>query len=225
MQKLSGICSTLDLVIHSKQLEDDSGFQPLKNLLRQAAIECEHAELACSLKAEELERQHASGPHYHTLVGTSLNPRPYKAYTTIGSLPGGLTFAVLDDSILISRNVIRIVRKYLAANHQSFSLGATLCECRRFVEQVMTRQPDVIILDENLEYDDESTISGSEIAVKIRELGYTGCLIRYSSQSEPPLHKPEVFDGLITKTSDRERFVTDVIQAWEHHVAYPCSAS
>ena len=134
------------------------------------------------------------------------------------SLPKSLKFAVLDDNLLVRRNVERTLRTFLYAHPESFVRGENLKECKNFIDEVLKAQVDVAIFDENLEFEEE-IIRGSQMGKLARELGFKGCLILHSAQVEgsSSLLFDGIFDGFIEKTASKKMLANGILLAWNKH--------
>jgi hypothetical protein len=146
-------------------------------------------------------------------------PVPHNNETT-PDFPPGLTFAALDDSALVRFNLDRVFKTYFNAGPESFTCGAVRAECDEFISRILSKQVQVAIIDENLEYDDE-TMFGHNLGRLSRERGFRGCLILHTAQMQTSFPKEflEPFDGYVEKTAQRKVFVDGVNAAWKHFLA------
>jgi hypothetical protein len=95
--------------------------------------------------------------------------------------PHGLVFAILDDVKLVRLNVLRYLINELHASPQTFAMGATKQEAIvDFIEQCLKQQVDVILIDQNLEYEHELVL-GTFIAHELRKNGFQGTIMLHSA--------------------------------------------
>jgi hypothetical protein len=131
--------------------------------------------------------------------------------------PENLRYAILDDNSLVRRNIERIVRTHLKADKMSFSRGETLAECHQFLQQIVDEDVDIAIFDENLEFEHDKHLSGTELAIKARQIGFRGCIISHSARFLDEMTLAEAFDGFVEKTSSWKEFAKGVANAWQIH--------
>jgi DNA-binding NarL/FixJ family response regulator len=126
--------------------------------------------------------------------------------STVPEFPKNVVFAVLDDSAMIRVNLKITLIKQLGASPSSIFHGETEREALAFAKVCLTLKPDVVILDENLDYvaSGGSLILGSSIAEDLRQLGYRGIIIMHSANEllRDTLDFA-VVDGFIIKGSNR----------------------
>jgi len=128
------------------------------------------------------------------------------------ALPNGLVYAMLDDNLLVRRNLERIIKLHLKGDVKSFSRGDNMKDCQFFPHELFLREVDVAIFDENLDFGD-TTLYGSMLASKARQLGFKGCAVLHSAHAAL---QPDnaVFDGFVEKTASRHILVTGLESAW-----------
>ena len=143
-------------------------------------------------------------------------------------LPTGLTFAILDDNALVRANLLRLVVQHLHADRKtSFATGQTLEEAIFFPHDIVAREVDVAIFDENLDYEPSPTnpqvpsrMTGSELVRVARQRGFTGCAILHSANGDLSMdYDKAAFDGFVEKTSKRHEFIEGIARIWVRFVA------
>jgi len=114
-------------------------------------------------------------------------------------LPSHLVFAILDDVQLVRRILLNLLLKFCEASMDSYSTGNNHEEATAFPEEVMQRNPDVVIIDQNLSYQGSEDIFGLDIAKQLRSLGFKGCIVLYSADNAGLFESETVIDGFLEK--------------------------
>jgi hypothetical protein len=141
-------------------------------------------------------------------------------------IPPGLTYAVLDDTNLIRKNVMRTLRADpVHCSDASFARGDNHRECDNFALEIVAQQVDVAIFDQNLDVLDsrggEYSVKGSEIAKQARELGYRGAAVLHTADNFSNVAQEEgVFDGYVSKAASKRTFLEGLSQAWANHIKH-----
>ncbi|KAH9249458.1 hypothetical protein BASA81_012820 [Batrachochytrium salamandrivorans] len=93
-----------------------------------------------------------------------------------------LKFALVDDNLLIRKNVDRMLHRSLGVPLANlFTAGATMEECLCFPPNIIQYGADIAIFDQNIDFDSGETLKGSDLAFQAKQLGFKGCLILHSS--------------------------------------------
>ena len=106
-------------------------------------------------------------------------------------LEPGLGYAVLDDVSVVRRSLFRFLgAQFSASPERSFAAGQTWEEARRFVGDVMRLRPDLVIVDQHLEYpEDEGAgaelrrMLGTDVARELRAAGFSGAVVLHSANT------------------------------------------
>ena len=146
-------------------------------------------------------------------------------------LPPNLTFAVLDDNLLVRRNLDRVIALHLKGSKSSFTRGATSQEALFFPHELVSLDVDIAVFDENLDYDDvvpifsssgmaATTLKGSHLALVARQLGFKGCMILHSAHASANscCQSSHIFDGFIEKTASRHALIAGIEAAYLNHI-------
>jgi FixJ family two-component response regulator len=166
-----------------------------------------------TVNVAKLAQQEQSGKSIHHNMDAE--PPSCNASGPRGWVPEGLSIAILDDNTLVRRNVERMCRVHLKAS-ALFASGLTVQECHDFPEEIIERNVDISIVDENLDLDDGMThISGTDLCRHARANGFKGCLILHSAQSPTKALLDQCLDGFVEKTADREAFCSGIAKAWK----------
>lgn len=135
----------------------------------------------------------------------------------------GLRFALVDDNALIRRNFYRLLTQNLGVPPDNIlCVGETWQECKDFPTAICEGGVDIAIFDQNLDFDqtagdeDGASIRGSDLALRAKRLGFTGCMILHSSdaQQSSPDANNYVFHSTVEKTASPVKFATGVAKAW-----------
>lgn len=100
--------------------------------------------------------------------------------------------------------------------------GDTDAECRAFAQEIVDRNVDIAVFDQNLDIfnsnGEEFEIKGSDIARKARELGYRGVAVLHTADQYSSIFEENgLFDGYISKAASTHAFLEGLIRAWENH--------
>ncbi|KAH9258524.1 hypothetical protein BASA81_003026 [Batrachochytrium salamandrivorans] len=118
-------------------------------------------------------------------------------------IPAGLVFASLDDSAMIRSTFECMLYREFKASPLSIVRGFTAEEAASFAKQVVDLQADICIIDENLDYD-ENTFVGTNVVKELRNLGYDGVVILYSANEKLGTKlNLELVDGFASKSATR----------------------
>lgn len=130
-----------------------------------------------------------------------------------------LRFALIDDNVLIRKNFQRLLHQGLGVPLESlFAFGGTCEDSKRFPQWLAANQVDVAIFDQNLDFEDDEFLKGSELAREAKRLGFAGCLVLHSSDLELcELLESGVFHGGVEKSADSAKFVEGLVQVWKTH--------
>ena len=114
-------------------------------------------------------------------------------------LPPGLSFAVLDDSLLSRKFLERFVQRHFRPRSVVL-MGATADEALAFAGHLVEHQPDVAVFDQMLEYDE--MMFGSDVAEDARKRGFKGCAVMYTAneQAIEQFVNKGVYDGGFSKS-------------------------
>ncbi|KAH9258730.1 hypothetical protein BASA81_003232 [Batrachochytrium salamandrivorans] len=134
----------------------------------------------------------------------------------------GLKFALVDDNALIRRNFYRLLTQNLGIPPDNIlCMGETLLECKHFPTTICEGGVDIAIFDQNLDFEsiedeDGTSIRGSNLALRAKRLGFTGCMILHSSdaQHSSPDANNYIFHSTVEKTASPVKFATGVAKAW-----------
>jgi len=130
------------------------------------------------------------------------------------ALPCNVSFAILDDNLLVRRNAERMV----SPSTLFLSRGRTREECMEFPQAIIEANVDIAIFDEHLDYFGlTTTIRGSHLAQRARELGFKGCIVLHSASSHVS-SEMECIDGFVNKTTSRKEFMRGIHRAWMTHL-------
>ena len=145
-------------------------------------------------------------------------------------VPSGLVFAVLDDNNLVRMSVMRsLMAAPVSCNKTSFAWGSTSRECLDFAKELLDRNVDVAIFDQNLDYDDNNQdlrLKGTELAKMARKQGYKGAIVLHSANEYLlSIHEAEAFDGFVAKTASKREFLEGVNRAWNAHLRHRAAAA
>jgi hypothetical protein len=133
-------------------------------------------------------------------------------------LPSNLTVAAIDDSSLVRKSLTHLIVKHLHASQDAMLItGATEMQAQQFPNDLIERNVDIAIFDENLDYDTERVIKGTDLAVQARELGFSKCCILHSANNSLANDLHSAFDGFVEKTSSKDRFVREVARIWHEY--------
>jgi hypothetical protein len=145
------------------------------------------------------------------------NTKLYKSPGVLENIPKGLCFAILDDNLLVRKNLERLVSAYLQSGVTSFVRGRCIAECAMFPQEVLDRNVDVAIYDQNLEFD-SCGMQGIDLAKQARERGFRGCQILHSAQ-ENLAHSIDasIFDGFVEKSASKSIVLAGITSAWHNH--------
>jgi hypothetical protein len=128
-------------------------------------------------------------------------------------IPPGIVFAVLDDVKLVRLNVLRYLIDEFHASTSSFAMGNTKEEALvDFVEKCFKIHIDVVLLDVYLEFDE--LVLGTRIAIKLRQLGFTGTILLHSANEKPMsiiVDNDNVVDGFLEKKAFQRDYVEGCI--------------
>jgi hypothetical protein len=134
------------------------------------------------------------------------------------SLPPGLTFAVLDDSLLTRRSVMQIIQTHLQGNMEtSFAMGERVEDVDLFVSRVVNQGADIVILDQHLDYEhDADEILGTQVAATLRRRGFAGMVVIHTADARVEYHHApnNHIDGVLEKTSSREVLRRNLARVW-----------
>lgn len=131
-------------------------------------------------------------------------------------LPANLVFALLDDSAIVRANMKLAFVKDFRASEKSVVYGASQKDCLEFCERCCTLNPDVCILDENLDYSDQidgSLILGSDIAKELRRAGFRNVIVMHSANDLlRDKINTDVVNGFILKGTNRQKIKRDIVK-------------
>ena len=134
--------------------------------------------------------------------------------------PPHLGVAILDDVQLVRTSTLRFfVRELRADPTRSFTCGATMREALEFPERVRAANPDVVLLDQHLEYDEAAGghLLGTDIARRLREAGFLGCIVLHSANALllEQQHDADTIDGVLEKQALLKlRVASELAPAW-----------
>jgi hypothetical protein len=130
-----------------------------------------HDSLQTVLKDEQHETMFASAP-----VAAMKDPE----------LPKGLLFGFLDDSAVSRAAFMNSLQSNLFGSEYSFIRGSTIEEACEFPDEVVTKKPDIVVLDHCLDYEVSpgvfQSFKGTDLARDMRQKGFEGCIIIQSDQ-------------------------------------------
>ena len=135
-------------------------------------------------------------------------------------LPSNLVFAVLDDSTMIRVNLKITLMKTFGASPASVFQGETESQANEFVPLCTQLQPDICILDENLDYTATggSLILGSSVAEDLRTAGYRGLIVLHSANELlRDTVDYSIIDGFILKGANRVRMKNELAHILAEH--------
>jgi len=130
--------------------------------------------------------------------------------------PRNLTLALVDDSVLVRKSLQQIFKKRIDSSQFSFVTGNSYEEALAFPSELINKQVDIAIFDENLEYD-EAVLKGTSLAVLAREKGFHGCSILHSANAGLAASLNSAFDGFVEKTASYDVFIAGIQAAWIAH--------
>jgi len=158
-----------------------------------------------------------SSQHSASSLSEVSNPSSNLVAAPEPTLPKNLTIAVLDDSLLVRKSISHMIKHHLKASPQSFTTGGEPTEALLFPTEIGSKQVDIAIFDENLDYANQ-VIKGTSLAVLAREQGFAKCLILHSANADLINNLHPVFNGFVEKTSSKEIFLNGVQHAWDAFV-------
>jgi hypothetical protein len=114
--------------------------------------------------------------------------------------PSGLTFGVLDDSLLSRKALMKVILGHLDGSPRSVQMGMTAREVGLFIEHVVANEFDVVLLDHHLNYE-SGEVLGTDVAQTLRERGFRGKIVLHTADSHVEVGA-EV-DAVMEKTLSR----------------------
>jgi len=122
-----------------------------------------------------------------------------------------LSICCVEDEKLIRKMYERVlIRKYFS--DKSVVLGESAQEVESVIGVVMEKKIDAVLLDQNLEYDGKC-IKGTDIARRLRAIGFDGVIIMRSANTEEhdqQLYSAAGADGMSSK-SQTSKQIADVV--------------
>ena len=132
--------------------------------------------------------------------------------------------------------MLRFLSASLGADKsRSFALGASRADVDVFVMRALAERPDVLIIDQHLEYGDETTpevgladgippgsVLGTDVARELRQKGFDNCIVLHSANDLlSETYDDALFDGFLAKrvlTKDHvERVMSDALERRHGH--------
>jgi hypothetical protein len=127
-----------------------------------------------------------------------------------------LSYAVLDDNALIRKHLHHTLIKALNIPNECIILrGSCLEEVFQFAKEITTRNVDVAIIDQNLEYNN-ILYKGTDIAAEAKRLNFQNCLVIHSSDMNlHTLVQSSYFHGAVEKSIDSYKLLDGILKAYK----------
>jgi len=130
-------------------------------------------------------------------------------------LPSGLIFAFLDDCAVSRTSFGFTLKNTFKGAETSIIRGRSLEEAEAFVDDVLRLKPDIVVLDQCLDYElangEPKSLRGTDVAREIRLKGFDGCII---VQSEQDSLKQEVDFTIVDGITGKQNASAAFAMAW-----------